>query len=149
MSSGGLVSFFGAESCSSKLFSFSLSLSRFPGFSSLMSKDRFLQSTSISNLRLSWEEKIVRLSENYFHWKLMYHRFNVKWKQLTFKSCSWWSSASTFMIPMVQGFCGLKIYKTGHQLLKEVMSWYLHNWPTLNTWQQNWERKWHDYYHTP
>ncbi len=75
ISSGGLVSFFGAESCSSKLFSFSLSLSRFPGFSSLMSKDRFLQSTSISNLRLSCEERIVGLSENYFHWKLMYHKF--------------------------------------------------------------------------
>lgn len=77
ISSGGLVSFFGAESCSSKFFSFSLSLSRFPGFSSLMSKDRFLQSTSISNLRLSCEERIVGLSKNYFHWKLMYHKFSV------------------------------------------------------------------------
>lgn len=64
-SSGGLVSFFGAESCSSKVFSFSLSLSRFPGLRSVMSIDRFLQSTSISNLRLSCNNRIVGLSENH------------------------------------------------------------------------------------
>lgn len=52
-SSGGLASFFGAESCSSRLLSFSLSFSKFPGFRSLMSRERFLHRTSISNLRFS------------------------------------------------------------------------------------------------
>lgn len=56
-SSGGLLSFFGADSCSSRFFSLSLSFSRFPGFSSLMSRDRFLHRTSISNFRFSCSRK--------------------------------------------------------------------------------------------
>lgn len=58
ISSGGLASFFGADSCSSKFFSFSLSFSRFPGFRSLMSSDKFLHNTSISNFKFSYREKM-------------------------------------------------------------------------------------------
>lgn len=57
ISSGGLDSFFGADSCSSSIFSFSLSFSRFPGFRSLMSRDKFLHRTSISNFKFSWKKK--------------------------------------------------------------------------------------------
>ena len=59
ISSGGLASFFGADNCSSRLFSLSLSFSRLPGLRSLMSRDKFLHRTSISNLRLSCNEKQV------------------------------------------------------------------------------------------
>lgn len=62
-SSGGFASFFGAESCSSRLFSFSLSFSKFPGFRSLMSRERFLHRTSISNLRLSCGKRFSGLEK--------------------------------------------------------------------------------------
>lgn len=58
-SSGCFTSFFGADSCSSRFFRRSLSFRRLPGFSSLMSSARFLQSTSISNFRFNCKTTLV------------------------------------------------------------------------------------------
>lgn len=131
-SSGGFASFFGAESCSSRLFSFSLSFSKFPGFRSLMSRERFLHRTSISNLRLSCG-KGFRVREG-----KMWRRFCIQSKYEvvddkravgqerrwgTLRSCSWCSSARTFIMAMVQGFWGLKTYRDTHIRLSGYNEW--------------------------